>query len=179
MEDRMFSEEEYRKQQLEEARLSDKQKTKFLKEKAQSLRNIETNIQKNIPKNLWDSIVLSRKHRRALKEGHFHVFFLAFVLALSKDGFFDLVGSFPLVGQVIVLIPSLVVTTYLFFFLWGRGTWLIRIIRAFLLIIDWFPIISLLPINLICVGWAYYQAKKDYRNAQSAEEKTEAILKKF
>lgn len=179
MKDLTLSQEEYRKQQLDNVRFSDKQKTIILREKMKSFQNINTQIQKNIPKNTWEALTVSREHRRALKEGHFYVFFFAFALAFSKDGFLDLIGSVPILGQFLVLIPSLAVTTYLFFFLWGRGTWIIRLIRIILLFMDWFPIISLVPINIFCVAWAYYQAKKEYRNALSAEKKTENILKKF
>lgn len=179
MKDLTLSEEELRKQQLDYVRFSDKQKTTVLKEKMKTLQNIDAKIQKNIPTNTWEAITLSREHRKALKEGHFYVFFFAFALAFAKDGFLDLVGSVPILGQFLVLIPSMAVTTYLFFFLWGRGTWIIRLIRMFLLVMDWFPIISLVPINIFCVAWAYYQAKKEYRNALSAEKKAENILKKF
>jgi hypothetical protein len=175
MKNLMLSEEEYRKQQLDDVRFSDNKKKNTIKKRLSSLQNIEANI----PKNTWGAITLSREHRRALEEGHFWVFFLPFVFAFSKDGFFDLIGGIPFLGPILVLVPSMVVTTYLFFFLWGRGTWFIRLIRIVLLTMDWFPVISFLPINVFCVAWAYYQAKKDYRDALSAEEKTENLLKKF
>ncbi|NCU41392.1 MAG: hypothetical protein EOM19_01545 [Candidatus Moranbacteria bacterium] len=177
MKDLTLSQEEYRKQQLDNVRFSDKQKTTIFREKIKSLQNIDAQIKKNIPINAWEAITLSREHRKALKEGHFYVFFFAFALAFSKDGFLDLIGSVPILGQILVLIPSLAVTIYLFFFLWGRGTWIIRLIRIILLIMDWFPIISLIPINIFCVAWAYYQAKKEYRKALFTEKKSENILK--
>lgn len=108
---------------------------------------------------------LALKHRQRIKEGDFSVFVIPFTFALAKDGLLDLV---PILGKVI----GIFVTAYLFIFLWGRGVWMWRIVRALLLLIDALvPFLSILPFSTFCVFVTYLHAKKDSEKAKTALQK--------
>jgi len=132
------------------------------------------------------SIFLAAEHRRAIKEGDFSVFFLAFSLALAQDGLLDLVAAIPIFGALVVAVPSAGITVYLFVFLWGRGTMKFRagkgflkfLIRIGLLTANWIPIVNLFPLVTFCVWWAYRDAKKEREKALAAERKAANELEK-
>jgi hypothetical protein len=163
-----------------------------LKEEYQKQKKLEEARQESIRKSIQSSIQaipetpvgwtktaisLSAKHRKAIREGHFHVFFLAFVLALVEDGLLDLISIIPFVGPLVTLAPSSFIFVYLFIFLWGKGTLKLKLIRYTLLFFDLFvPFFNILPFNTFCVWWAYRNAKKDYRTAVRAEKKAGEVL---
>lgn len=161
----------------------------------QQLRNLQTNrlqsTQQKIKKSgkiisnietlatggTLQAVKLSREHREALKYGDFSVFFVPFTLALMKDGFLDLVGSIPIIGVFLVMIPSLSITIHLFIFLFGHGLWWKKravqmLIRAFcfFLFLDYLPIINIIPWTTLGVFLVYRDAKKDYETAKRAEK---------
>lgn len=111
----------------------------------------------------WDAIKqgakMAFKARRAINDGQFSPFIPALAFALADDAIFDPILTIPVVGLTVVL-PSLFITIYLFIFLFGRGTWKVRLLVFALQIVDWFPIISLLPMSTVSVLYVYHQAKK-------------------
>lgn len=155
------------------------QKQKKLEEsRQQSIRKSVQSSIRSLPKSSFASaksaLSLSAKHRKALKEGHFYVFFLPFTLALLEDFLLDIIGMVPFVGLLITLAPSTFITVYLFVFLWGKGRLQLKLIRSVLLLFDLFvPFLNILPFNTFCVWWAYVHAKRDYRTAVKAEKKVQ------
>lgn len=114
---------------------------------------------------VFSAIRLSAKHRQAIKEGDFSVFFMPFTFALSKDFLFDLL---PVIGMLF----GAFITVYLFIFLWRRGTLKWKIIRSLLLLLDLFvPIVNFIPFTTFCVWIAYRHAQKDYELARKRENK--------
>lgn len=99
------------------------------------------------------AVTLSLKHREAIKNGDFSVFIPALAFAIAKDGLFDFV---PIVGNIL----GLFITVYLFIFLFGKGTWKIRIVIFLLSLVDVIPAVNVIPMSTICVLYVYYKAKK-------------------
>jgi hypothetical protein len=99
------------------------------------------------------AVTLSLKHREAIKNGDFSVFIPALAFAIAKDGLFDFV---PIIGNVL----GLFISVYLFIFLFGKGTWKIRIVIFLLSLADVIPAVNLIPMSTICVLYVYYKAKK-------------------
>ena len=102
---------------------------------------------------------MALKARRAINDGQFTPFIPALAFALADDAIFDPILVIPIVG-IAVALPSLFITIYLFIFLFGRGTWKVRVIVFALQVVDWFPILNLLPMSTVSVLYVYRQAKK-------------------
>lgn len=105
--------------------------------------------------------------RKAIKNGDFSPFIPALAFALAKDCLFDFLADIPIAG----LIPwffSLFITVYLFVFLFGKGTWRIRVVIALLEFLDAIPFIGNIPLSTICVLYVYHKAKK--KADQAAKE---------
>ncbi len=99
------------------------------------------------------------KARQAIANGEFYPFIPALAFALADDALLDPMLTIPIVGLVVVL-PSAAITVYLFIFLFGKGTWKVRMLVFALQVLDWFPVINLLPMSTVSVLYVYYQAKK-------------------
>jgi hypothetical protein len=155
--------EELRRRQMETERKS--------KEVAERTNRMTKSVKRLRNANPVTTIFLAASHRKAIKEGDFSVFFFAFALALVQDGFIDLIAAIPIIGALIVAVPSAIITCYLFVFLWGRGTLKLKIIRSILLLLNIFPVIGMLPFQTFCVWWAYRDAKKEAEIAKEAEKK--------
>jgi|GEM_PF-5402199 len=166
----MAVDEALRYQELNKIRNKDTLKNKEVQKKSLSYRR------RSIPSSPWKSIQFAREHRRALKEGDFSVFFLPFALALTKDIPIDMIASLPLIGPLAMFIPSVAIGVYLFVFLWGRGTILVRYLLRFLIFLD--LIVPWLPVSTFCVWWAYRDAKKKFREANAVQEVVSNELQK-
>jgi len=105
---------------------------------------------------------LAIKMREAAENHEKAPWVIAIVVAMSCDPL-DIV---PVAGWII----SWCFRPYLFFFLWGRGTWRIRLIYYGLLLLDYIPVINILPISTACVLYAYYRSKKEIRIAEKKLE---------
>lgn len=101
--------------------------------------------------------LMALDHRKAIKAGDMSVFIPAFVFALAKDGFLDMI---PGLGQVF----GFPVAVYLFIFLWGHGVWKMRIktriIIGILSMLDIIPVIGMIPMSTMAVFYVYRQVSK-------------------
>lgn len=104
-----------------------------------------------------DAFKMALEHRKAIKEGDLSVFIPAFVFAIAKDGFLDLI---PGLGQIF----GFPVAVYLFIFLWGHGVWKMRIktriIIAILSALDFIPVVGMIPMSTMGVFYVYRQVSK-------------------
>ncbi len=104
-----------------------------------------------------DAAQLALEHRKAIKVGDLSVFIPAFVFAIAKDGFLDMI---PGIGQI--LGPP--VAIYLFIFLWGHGVWkmriMTRIIVGILSLLDFIPVVGMIPMSTLAVFYVYRQVNK-------------------
>lgn len=166
----MAVDEALRYQELNQSRNKDALKNKEIQKKSFS------HQRRNIPSSPWKSIQFAREHRRALKEGDFSVFFLPFALALTKDIPIDMIASLPLIGPLAMFIPSTAIVVYLFVFLWGRGTIVMRYLLRSLIFLD--LIFPAFPITTFCVWWAYRDAKKKFREANAVQKVVSNELQK-
>lgn len=110
---------------------------------------------------------LALQHRRAVKNGELSVFFLAFVLAMAKDGIFDMVPFLGTIGG------GFFITAYLFIFLWFKGKWKVRLVVAVLAFLDFIPGPNLLPMQTLFVWYAYHVAKQDAKQSKLELQKME------
>jgi hypothetical protein len=99
------------------------------------------------------AISLAMKLRKDVENHEASPWIIAFVIALSCDFVFDLI---PIAGWVIALFFK----PFLFVFLWGKGTWKVKIVYYLLLMLDFFPIIQILPLSTICVAYAFSHSEK-------------------
>jgi hypothetical protein len=106
-----------------------------------------------------DAVQLALRHRQAIANGEFYPFIPALAFALADDAILDPILTIPAAGLVAAL-PSAAVTIYLFVFLFGKGTWKVRLFVFGLQVLDWFPIVNLLPMATVSVLYVYRHAKK-------------------
>jgi len=98
-------------------------------------------------------------------------FMIALLLAGTKD-FLDIALSFLLIGLIpgVSFVIGLFLTTFLFFFMLGKGwflKWKLRFWYWFLgLFIDGLPLFNLLPINVLLVLYAWRLTKKGAAEAK-------------
>lgn len=101
--------------------------------------------------------LMALDHRKAIKAGDMSVFIPAFVFAIAKDGFLDMI---PGLGQIF----GFPVAVYLFIFLWGHGVWKMRIktriIIGILSMLDIIPVIGMIPMSTLGVFYVYRQVSK-------------------
>lgn len=106
---------------------------------------------------LGAAVSMALEHRKAIKEGDLSVFIPAFVFAIAKDGFLDMI---PGLGQIF----GFPVAVYLFVFLWGHGVWKMRIktriIIGILSLLDFIPVIGMIPMSTMGVFYVYRQVSK-------------------
>lgn len=111
----------------------------------------------------WDAIKLGAKMafkaRQDIKAGHFAPFIPALAFAITKDGLLDIVSAIPVAGLPTQFL-GLFISVFLFVFLFGKGTWKVRLILFGLSCIDSIPILGLLPASTISVLYVWQQAKK-------------------
>lgn len=104
---------------------------------------------------------LALKHRKAIKEGNFTPFIPALAFALAKDGILDMLDIL-----IVTKLLGIFIAVYLFIFLWGRGTWKVRLVVFVLSCLDFIPIIDMLPMSTVCVLYAYHHVKKKAKEAK-------------
>ena len=104
--------------------------------------------------------MMALEHRKAIKEGDLSVFIPAFVFAIAKDGFLDLI---PGLGQIF----GFPVAVYLFIFCWGKGTWKIRMAIGIISMLDLIPAIGMLPMSTISIFYIYHRANKKALDART------------
>ncbi len=98
-------------------------------------------------------------------------FMIAMILALFKD-FMDIVLDLLLIGEIpgVNFATGLFLTSFLFFFMLGKGwflKWKIKFWYWVLgLFVDGLPIVSLLPINTLLVLYAWRLTKKRKAKAE-------------
>lgn len=97
--------------------------------------------------------LMALEHRNAIKQGDLSVFIPAFVFAIAKDGFLDLI---PMLGQIF----GFPVAVYLFIFCWGKGTWKVRIAIGIVSMLDLIPAIGMLPMSTMSIFYIYHGANK-------------------
>ncbi len=92
-------------------------------------------------------------------------FMIALLLAAFKD-FLDIILAFLLIGEIpgVSFFIGLFLTSFLFFFMLGKGwflKWKIKLWFWILgLIVDGFPVVSVFPMNVMLVLYAWRLAKK-------------------
>ena len=101
---------------------------------------------------------LASKMRRKALEGKQAPWLIAFAFAITCDG----LGLIPIAGWVV----SLFLRPCLFFFLWGRGTWKIRLLCYGLILFDFVPIVEIFPLSTISVTFAYLKSEKQHLSAK-------------
>jgi hypothetical protein len=109
------------------------------------------------------AVRLGRKMRKAADEGQKSPWLIAFALAIACD----CMDFIPIAGWIITLFfrPTL------FIFLWGKGTWKIKLVCYGLVFLDFIPIIDMLPLSTISVAYAYKKSREKIRSSK-AEFKT-------
>ena len=95
---------------------------------------------------------LALKMRRRAAEGSQAPWIIAFAFAIACDG----MDMIPVAGWIV----SWFFRPFLFIFLWGKGTWKLRLGYYAILLIDFIPAISMLPLSTVCVYYAYRKNKK-------------------
>ncbi len=104
------------------------------------------------------------KHDENVEE----IFFIAIVGAVIID-FIDLI---PVAGSVVTffLQPAL------FIFLWGTGTWKVKMIRLSLMLLDFVPVVEMAPWRTIAVLHSYVVVKKRNREAVGKIKELDSFL---
>jgi hypothetical protein len=105
------------------------------------------------------AVQLGKKMRRAAKEGQQSSWLIAFALAIACD----CADFIPVAGWIITLFfrPTL------FIFLWGRGTWKIKLVCYTLVFLDFIPVISMIPLSTISVAYAYAKSIKKIKEVKA------------
>jgi len=99
-------------------------------------------------------------------------FMIALLLAAFKD-FLDVILTFLVIGVIpgVTFSVGLFLTSFLFFFMLGKGwflRWKMKFYFWFLgLFIDGIPAVSVLPMNVMLVLYAWYKVKKRAEKAKS------------
>lgn len=104
------------------------------------------------------------------------VFLVSFTLAIVKNFFFDLLALIPIVGILIGTIPGAIISMVLMVLLFKKGRVSAKAVRAGLLTLGNFPIISLLPIDTLVVAHAYYLHQREQKERREEEKKQEKKL---
>lgn len=141
---------EERKKQLETARNNWKEDN-IAFQTTKSLERVARGRPYNAP---IEAIKLGIKLRKAARKHEDAPWIIAFCLAISCD----LMDLIPIAGWVITLFFRPV----LFIFLFGRGTLKLRLIVWLILLLDFLPVINIIPMSTACVYYAYRKSKKDY-----------------
>lgn len=119
---------------------------------------------------------LALEFRTAEAEHRNEVFLFATILALMKD-----VPDMFTFGISTML--TWAITIFLFIFLWGRGTWAVRIVLALGSLFELIPFVNILPVETLCVLYAWVestkQAEKDKNDAEEQEKHTENLKKEL
>jgi len=111
-----------------------------------------------------EALKLAYKLRKRVKEGENTPFLIALLVAIAID-FADATWFIGLFCK-----------PFLFFFLWGKGTFKIKVTVRILLFIDCIPIISLLPLSTVCVFYAWHHVRKEVKKDKKKLEKIEKEL---
>lgn len=101
---------------------------------------------------------LALKMRRDNKEeidesAYAMAFFFAFIA--------DFADFIPVAGPII----SLFIKPFLFVFLWGKGSWKVKVVRFVLIGLDCLPVSNKVPWSMICVAYSYSQEKKQLKKS--------------
>ncbi len=113
---------------------------------------------------------LADKLNVEIEKGHDTTAFMIAVLLASFKDFLDIVLDFLVIGFIpgVSFAIGLFLTTFLFFFLLGKGWFLTTRIRiwffVFGLFVDGLPLFNALPINTILVLYAWRLIKKRASN---------------
>lgn len=110
-------------------------------------------------------VKLALAYRKEIEKGNFSVFIPALAIALFKDGLLD---EIPIIGTILGIFASV----FLFFFLWGKGRWKVRLAVFILSFLDLIPGPNVLPMSTLAVLYAYHYCKK---KAEKAEEKLKKL----
>lgn len=104
-----------------------------------------------------EAIKLGLTLRKAVKEHDNTAWLIAFALAIGCD----CMDIIPIAGWIITWFfrPAL------FVFLWGKGTWKVKIAYRILLFIDFIPFLNILPLSTACVFYAYIKSKEKKEEA--------------
>lgn len=106
-----------------------------------------------------DAALQALHARKAIANGNFYPFVPALVMAIAKDGLFDLLTDIPIIGLIGEFF-SIFIAVFLFVFLFGKGTWKVRLVVAALQFFDIIPVVNLLPMSVLSVAYVYLVAKK-------------------
>jgi len=140
-------------ERLKNARESDRNKDATrhgaFGETAKSLKKVAKGSKMTAP---LEAFSLARKLRKDVENHESSPWIIALVTALSCDFVFDMI---PVAGWVIALFFR----PFLFIFLWGKGSWKIKLLYYALLLLDFFPIIKYLPLSTACVLYAFIRSK--------------------
>jgi hypothetical protein len=119
---------------------------------------------------------LAKKLNKEIEKGNdTSAFMIALLLAAFKD-FMDIVLAVLLVGEIpgVNFLVGLFLTTFLFFFMLGKGWFLKWKIKFWFwvlgLIVDGLPVIGVLPMNVLLVLYAWRLARKRKKRAEAKME---------
>ena len=120
---------------------------------------------------------VAKKLNKMIETGHDDsAFMIALLLAAFKD-FLDIVLDILLIGLIpgVSFFIGLFLTSFLFFFLLGKGWFLKTRLKIWFwilgLFVDGLPVFNALPTNVLLVLYAWHLAKKRARNAEENLEK--------
>lgn len=141
------------KNALENARYLDRVENKgtSFRDTADSLKKVIHGPKYKAP---IEAAKLAFKLRQTVKKHEDSPWIIAFVMAISCD----YIDTIPIAGWII----SWFFRPFLFIFLFGKGTWKVKLVYYIILFLDFIPIISMLPLGTTCVFYAWYKSKEKH-----------------
>lgn len=105
------------------------------------------------------AVRLASKMRKAAESGSQTPWLIAFTLAIACDA----MDVIPVAGWIVTFFFR----PFLFVFLWGKGTWKIKLVCYGLVFLDFIPVIDMLPLSTISVAYAYAKSRKKLHSQKS------------
>ena len=135
-----------------------------------TMRESAESVKKAIAGQKWrapiEAMKLAHSLRQRVKEGEQSPFLVALVGAII----IDLADSTWVIGLCLKL-P-------MFVFLWGKGTFKVKVITRMLLLFDCIPFVSWLPLTTICVLYAWHRTRKEIEENKKKIKEIDKKLRK-